>query len=36
MEADGRSITHEAYRLQMRLTLLYLVYNDYNEIINLN
>lgn len=36
MEADGHSITTEAYRLQIRLTLLYLVYNDYNKIINLN
>ena len=36
MEADGQSITQEAYRLQIRLTLLYLVYNHYNKIINLN
>lgn len=36
MESDGQSITHEAYRLQIRLTLLRLVYSYYNKIINLN
>jgi hypothetical protein len=36
MEADGQSITQEAYRLQIRLTLLHLVYSYYNKIINLN
>lgn len=36
MEEDGQPIPVEAYRLQIRLTLLCLVYNNYNKMINLN
>lgn len=36
MEADRQSIPHEAYRLQIWLILLHLVYSYYNKIISLN